>query len=171
VAQYDTPRPPSSSSPGIPELAVLGAHRQDDRPGLVLVLADPDLVHAAGLGGQLDLRRLIGDEPRAEALGLVAEVLHHLRAHHAGGVARVVLDVGGLLEQPAPGEALDDERVQVRARRVERGRVPGGPAADDDDVLDLTHTLLCIVPALDVTAAPASCFSSRQRLTVRRSAR
>ena len=51
-------------------------------------------------------------------------------------IAGVVLDVGRLLQQAAPGEALDHERLQVRARGVQRGRVAGGPAADDDDVLD-----------------------------------
>src|SRR6185312_11951362 len=101
-------------------------------------------------------------QARAEALGLVAEALHHLRPHHALGEAGVVLHVGRLLQQPAPREALDDERVEVGPRRVEGGRVAGRPAADDDHVLDLAHrfsvprlegflstfgriTLLCIV--------------------------
>ena len=53
------------------------------------------------------------------------------------GIAGVVLDVGRLLEQAAPGEALDHERLEVGARRVERGGVAGGAAADDDDVLDV----------------------------------
>ncbi len=88
---------------------------------------------------------------RAEALRLVAELLHHLRAHDPLRVAGVVLDVGGLLEQAAPQEALDDERVQVGPCRVQRRRVTGRPAADDDHVLDVchgclsAHALLCIV--------------------------
>src|SRR5205814_5592976 len=68
------------------------------------------------------------------------------------GEARIVLDLRGLLEQAAPEEALDHERMQIGTRRVQRGRVSGGAAADDDDVLDvlLAHvasavTLLCIV--------------------------
>ena len=43
---------------GHAELLVLGAHREDHRAGLVLLVADADLVDAAGLVGELDLRRL-----------------------------------------------------------------------------------------------------------------
>jgi hypothetical protein len=75
-------------------------------------------MRAARVRGEVELRDVVGDEARAEALGLVAQVLHHLRAHHALRVARIVLDIGRLLEQAAPREALDHQRVQVRARRV-----------------------------------------------------
>jgi hypothetical protein len=92
---------------------MLGTHGQHHRAGLVLLVVDPDAVHAAGLVGQLDAGGLVGDEARAEALGLVAEVLHHLRPHDALRVARVVLHVGGLLEQAAPREALDDQWGEV----------------------------------------------------------
>ena len=119
------------------ELLRLGAHREDHRARPDLLAADVHDVRAAVLGGEVDAGRVVRDEAGAEALGLVAEVLHHLRAHHALRVARVVLDVGRLLEQAAPGEALDHERVEVRARRVERGGVARGAAADDDDVLDV----------------------------------
>ena len=68
---------------------------------------------AAGLVGQPHLGRLVGDEARAEALGLVAHARHELGAHDPLGEARVVLDVGRLLEQAAPEEALDDERLEV----------------------------------------------------------
>ena len=108
---------------GDAELLVLGAHREDDGAGAVRLVADPDGVQVAGLGAQLDLRREVGDEARAEALGLVAHLLHERGAHDPVGEARVVLDVGRLLEQAAPDEALDDERLQVRARGVQRGGV------------------------------------------------
>jgi hypothetical protein len=72
-------------------------------------------VQPARLARQLDLGRVVGDEARTEARGLVAELLHHHRPHHALGVAGVVLDVGRLLQQAAPREPLDHERVQVRA--------------------------------------------------------
>jgi hypothetical protein len=97
-------------------------------------------VDAALLRGQLDARGVVRDVARAEALGLLAEVLHHLRAHHAQRVAGVVLHVGRLLEQAAPREALDDERIEVRARRVQRRGVARGTAADNDHVLDV----LCV---------------------------
>ncbi len=76
----------------------------------MLLLADEDPVQAA-VAGELHAGHIVGHEARAEPLGLVAEVLHHLRAHDAVGVARIVLDVGGLLEQPAPGEALEHQRL------------------------------------------------------------
>ena len=90
-----------------------------------LLVADRDAVDAAALLRELDLRGVVGDEAGAEALGLVAEFLHHLGAQDALRDSRVVLHVRGLLEQPAPGEALDHERLEVRARRVQRGRVAG----------------------------------------------
>ena len=117
-----------------PEPARLGAHREDDRLGDVLVVADEDaLVPAVG---ELDAVGVVGDEAGAEALGLGAELVHHLRPHDPLGIAGVVLDVGRVLKLPAPLEALDHERLEVGARGVERGRVAGGPAAEDDQVLD-----------------------------------
>ena len=124
---------------GDAQFLVLGAHRQDHRARAMLGVAHPHAVHAARLAGQLHARDVVCLEARAEALGLVAELLHHLRAHHAVGESGVVLHVGGLLQQPTPREALDHERVQVGTRRVQRRRVPGGAAADDDHVLDLAH--------------------------------
>ena len=89
------------------------------------LVADPDRVQAALLGRRLDARRVVGEEARAEALGLVAHRLHQLRAHDPLGEAGVVLDVGRLLEQAAPEEALDDERragsrARCRARPCSR---------------------------------------------------
>ena len=122
---------------GDAQLLVLGAHRQDDGARPVLGLADPHPVDSAGLARQLDALGLLGQQARAEALGLVAQLLHHLRAHDPLGEAGVVLHVGRLLQQPAPGEALDHERVQVGARGVQRRGVARRAAADDDHVLDV----------------------------------
>ena len=74
----------------------------------------------------------------AEALGLAAEVGHHLGPDDAVGVAGVVLDVARDHQLAAPLEALDHERLQLGARCVERSGVPGGAAADDDQ---LTHVV------------------------------
>ena len=101
----------------------------------MLLVAEEDPLEAAV--GELDAGGVVGDEPGAEALGLGAELVHHLRPHDPLGVARVVLDVGGVLELAAPLEALDHERLEVGARGVERGGVAGGPAADDDQVFGL----------------------------------
>ena len=119
------------------ELLVLGAHRQDDGAGAgrssspTLTLWMPPGSSASSTSVAWSVRKR-----RAEALGLVAHRLHELRAHDPVAEAGVVLDLGRLLEQAAPEEALDDERLEVRARGVQRGGVAGRPAADDDDVLD-----------------------------------
>ena len=61
-----------------PEPARGGAGGDDHRLGAVLVVADPDAERALG---EVDLRDVVRDELGAEPLGLVAEVLHHLRPH------------------------------------------------------------------------------------------
>ena len=124
---------------GNAEFLVLGSHRQHDGPRAVLGVADPHAVQAAGLAGELDAIGLLGQQARAEALGLLAELQHDVRPHDALGEAGKVLDVGRLLQQPAPGEALDHERVEVGASGVQSRRVPSRSAADDDHVLDVAH--------------------------------
>ena len=54
--------------------------------------------------------------------------------------------------------------LQVRARRVQRGRVAGRAAADDDDVLDLGHGVLCVgrVTSLCIVAASARPLRARR---------
>jgi hypothetical protein len=116
----------------------------------VLLVADEDPVEPA-VGRELHARDVLGHEARAEALRLVAEALHHLGAHDPLGEARVVLHVGRRLEQPAPEEALDHERLEVGARRVKRRRVARRAAADDYDVLDfsgLAHVASAVVTLL-----------------------
>src|SRR5204863_318737 len=159
-------------------------HREDQGAGAVLVVTDPDAMDAAILR-QLDLRDLVGDEAflAAEANSLVAELLHHLGSHEAVGEARIVLDVGGLLEESAPGEALDDDAerhwdargmegspedayvpgpVQDAARHGERAgvavaqAVPGGPHAGRDRSGDRRH------PPRDPTAPAAAALHARE---------
>ena len=116
------------------ELAGARAGRDDHRPREVLVVAHP---HAKRPLGEVDLRHVVGQVLGAESLGLAPEVLHHLRAEDAARIAGVVLDVAGDHELAAEGDALDHEGVQVGARSVERGRVSGRAAADDDQVSDV----------------------------------
>ena len=85
----------------------------------------------------IDPGDVVGDELRAEALGLAAEIGHHLGPHHAVGVPGVVLDVARDHQLAAPLKALDHERLQVGARRVQRGRIAGRPTADDDQLPDV----------------------------------
>ena len=124
---------------GQAELARRGAGRDDDRAGAVLLLADVDLVRRLG---EVDVGDVVGDELRAEALGLRAHLAHQLRAEDAVAEAGVVVDVGGDHELAAGLEALDAERLQVRAGGVQGRRVAGGAAADDDDVAQVAHGFL-----------------------------
>src|SRR5207248_2768301 len=87
-----------------PEPARARARGDDHGARGVLVVADVD---PEGLLRQVDLRDVVGDELRAEALGLAAEVGHHLGPHDPVGVAGVVLDVAGDHQLSAPGEPLD----------------------------------------------------------------
>src|SRR5205807_9561379 len=120
----------------------------DDGPGLVLLVAHRNSVQRSGLGPELDPGRLIGDKASAKSFGLGAEALHHLGPHDPLGKAGVVLDFGGLLEQASPRESLDHQRLEVGASGIERGRVTGGAAADDDHVLDVCHGKASAPPLL-----------------------
>jgi hypothetical protein len=86
----------------------------------------------------------------SSVLRLAPELGHHLGAHDAVGVARVVLDVARDHQLAAPVEALDHERLQVRPRRIEGRGVPGGAAADDDQIAYVSHSIPSskIVPAV-----------------------
>ena len=143
--QVETPRPPSSISPGMPSRCGSAPIARITVLAQVLLVAEEDLLDAAV--GELDPVDVVGDEAGPEALGLGAELAHHLRPHDPLGVARVVLDVGRVLQLAAPLEALEDERLEVGAGGVERRRVAGGPAADDDHVLDLLRSQLISLAA------------------------
>ena len=101
-------------------------------------VADADLERPLA---EVDRGDLLGEELGAEALGLLAELDHQLRAHDPVGEAGEVLDVGGEHQLPAGliggarRLALDDERLQVGARRVDGGGEAGRAGADDDDVV------------------------------------
>ena len=69
--QVETPRPPSSISPGNAEPLRLRAHGEDDALRQMLGVAHPDAVDAAV--GELDPGRVVGDEAGPEALRLGAE--------------------------------------------------------------------------------------------------
>ncbi len=101
--------------------------------------------YAEGTLGEVDAGDLLGEELGAEALGLLAEPHHQLGAHDPVGEAGKVLDVGGQ-HQLATGLigggrrlALDHERGEVGARRVDRGGQPGRTRADDDHVAHICH--------------------------------
>ena len=86
-----------------PELARARAGCDDHRPRPVLVAVHLDGERTLG---EVDRRHVFGQELCAEALGLRTEVLHHLRAEDAFGIARVVLDVARDHELAAEHHAL-----------------------------------------------------------------
>jgi hypothetical protein len=61
---------------------------------------------------------------------------HQLRALDAVGEARVVLDVAGEHQLAARRGAGDDDRLEVGARRVDRGGQAGRAGADDEHLTD-----------------------------------
>ena len=114
-----------------PELARARPCSHDHGPRVVGVVVDLDAERALG---EVDRGHVVGDVLGAETLGLAPEVLHHLGAEDPLGVAGVVLDVARDHQLPAEGDSLDHERVQVRARSVERSGVSSGASPDDDQV-------------------------------------
>ena len=123
------------------ELPRARARGHDHRVRAVLVVSDVDPERPLG---EVDARDVVGDELGAEALGLAAEVGHHRRPEDPVGVARVVLDVARDHQLTAPVEALDHERAQVGPRGVQRSRVTGRTAADDDHVANVAHRCISI---------------------------
>src|SRR3954447_24087490 len=121
-----------------PAGACAGRHDHGARP--VLVVADPD---PERLLREIDPGHVVGQVLGAEALRLAPKVRHHLRPHDAVGVPGIVLDVARDHQLATPVEALDHERLQVGARRVERSRIPGGASADDDQLTDVLVAQKC----------------------------
>ena len=95
----------------------------------VLGAAGPDAERALG---EVDPVDVDVDDARAEALGLGAHRGHQLGALDAVREARVVLDVAGEHQLAARRRTGEDDRLEVRARGVDRGGQPGRAGADDD---------------------------------------
>src|SRR5581483_8784731 len=142
----------------------------DHGAGVVKLVADPDLVQATA-GRKLYLAHVVGYQLGAKPFGLVAEALHHLGPHDPLREPGVVLDVGRLLQQSAPGEALDHQRLEVCPRGIERCRIAGRPAANDDHAfVSPLHTSVSIAWLLDAYAT-SSWVCRRSRAPVSRRAR
>ena len=133
-----------------PEPLGLRARGDDERLGgvLVVVVAGPD---AEGALRQVHLVHVLGDDLGPLVRRLLAERLHQLGPGDLLGEAGVVLDVVRDHELPAGDAAADEpfehERLEVRARGVDRGGVAGGAGADDDDVAGVRHGAWSIGPA------------------------
>ena len=141
-----------------PELTRVRARRDDDRLGAIFVVPDPDAERALR---EVDLRHVVGDELCAEALGLLPEFLHHLRAEHAAGIAGVVLDVARDHQLAAPVDPFDHQRGHVRPGGVEGSGVSGGGPADHDH---LAHVCVHVVPLCHVF--PSTVLNRLERASV-----
>jgi hypothetical protein len=75
-----------------------------------------------------------GDELSAEALRLRAHLGHQVRPVDPCPIPGPVLDQGREHQLAARLEALDEKRLQVAARGIQRGRESGRAGTDDDNV-------------------------------------
>ncbi len=99
------------------------AHREDHCVGGEDALGRLDAERALR---QIDARRILLVDARAEARRLRLEAIHHLGARYALRKAGIVLDVGGQHELTAGHQARDRRRVRVRRapRRARRSSPP-----------------------------------------------
>src|SRR5690606_8329832 len=81
------------------------------------------------------LGHVVHDDLGAEALGLLAHVLHEVGAEDALGEPREVLDIRRVHELTAGlHRTRDEHRVEATSGGVDRGGIAGGPGADDDEL-------------------------------------
>ncbi len=102
----------------------------DERLGHDLLLAVHG--HAERTRRKVYVRDVALADVGAEALGLAADVGHHLVAVHTFGVAREVFDLGGRRELAARLDAFVEHGAEVRTRGVDCGGEARGAAADDE---------------------------------------
>ena len=114
TAQYDTPRPCSALLGLEAELAGGRAGGDDHGLGAVLALADPDAGTARSEKSTSVTSSVRNSAPKRSACARKSCIISG--PEHAVRVARVVLDVARDHELAAPREALDHERLEVRAR-------------------------------------------------------
>ena len=133
VAQAETPYPRSFCLALEAEVLRRGARGHDDGVGRD---------RAARLERQgerprrhVDVRDRVDDDLRAEPLGLLAGDVHERGPLDAVLEAGEVLDVGRRRELAAGLDPLDDERLEVRARGVDRRGQTRGARPDDRDLV------------------------------------
>jgi hypothetical protein len=78
---------------------------------------------------------VLGDDLGADMQRLRTHLLHQPRPLDHIGEAGIVLNIRGNGELPAGLDALDHQRLQHRARRIDSGRVTGWAGPDDDQFL------------------------------------
>ena len=92
---------------------------------------------------QIDRGYFADHELRAETLGLAPEHVHHLGTLDAVLEAGVVLDLGGDGELAAGLMALDQQRGEIGARRVERGSEARGTGTENHEAIGFVCHLFC----------------------------
>jgi hypothetical protein len=78
-----------------------------------------------------------------EALGMAAHPLHQFRSLDAVRIAGPVIDIGRGHQLPALFQSGNQDRLEVGARGINRGRVAGGSGAEDQQpaVFGFAHRL------------------------------
>jgi hypothetical protein len=79
-----------------------------------------------------------------EALSLLAHVLDKLRAKNAFWKSRKIFDQGCKGQLSTRLVTLDDQRLQVGPRRIERSSVSGAPGAYYDYITSFAHACFVI---------------------------
>ncbi|SHU76761.1 Uncharacterised protein [Mycobacteroides abscessus subsp. abscessus] len=120
--------------PWHPQVPRCRTHRQDDGSRTVYLVAYGDGLHGAPQG---DLVDVLGAEVGAEADGLFAHLIHQVRSHDSLAEAGVVLDLGGGHQGATELGALEHDRLELRAGRIDRRGVPSGSRADDDELVNV----------------------------------
>ena len=122
------------AQPGLavePEPQRRGARGDDHGLCPVLGATGPDPERPLGEVHPIDVDV---EQPRAEPLGLGAHRGHQVGALDAVDEPGVVLDVAGEHQLAARRGARQHDRLEIRARRIDRGGQAGRPGADDDQV-------------------------------------
>ena len=109
------------------------AHREDDGARLVRLVADGDRLDGPVQGDRVDV---LHPQVGAEAQRLLAHLVHQFGPGDAVAEAGVVLHLGGGHQRAAELGALEHQRLQLGAGRVDGRRVAGRTGADDDHVMN-----------------------------------
>ena len=107
-----------------------GARGDDERVAAVLAAVTGE--HERALG-EVDRVDVVEDDLGVEAFGVGLEALHQIGPLHALRIGWPVVHIGGGHQLPALGNAGDQHRVEVGARRVDRGRITGGARAENQN--------------------------------------
>ena len=98
------------------------------------------LLPSAAFLAEVDAGHVAGAELGAEARRLLAHVVDQFRPLDAVGKAGKILDQRGDGELAAGLMAVDDQRTEIGAGRIDRGRQPRTSGADDDDITYIVWT-------------------------------